>query len=355
MSIESIFPVPKLLNMQSIGLDISDRSVKYVSLKKTKNSVRINTYGRQEIPAGIVESGKIINKDALAEIIRSIVKKEKIPFTRVALPEEQIYLFTLSMPKVDPKEVATAIELSLEEHIPIAPHESVYDYDLIKEDKEGYHFSVIATPFAAINSYIELLEESGVTPLSFELEACSLARAVFPQGSTDTVMLVDLGATRTGISIVDSGSVVLTQTVEIGGYNVTKSLEKNLKIKEEEAEKLKREFGMNFHEGKESYLEAMAGVLSAIRDEINKVYIYWHTHAEEKQQNNKIKKIILCGGESLLKGFPEYISSSMGIPAELGNPWKNITDFSDYIPELSLEESVGYGTAIGLALGDFET
>ena len=77
MSIESIFPVPKLLNMQSVGLDISDRSVKYVSLKKTKNSVRINTYGRQEIPAGIVESGKIINKDALAEIIRSIVKKEK--------------------------------------------------------------------------------------------------------------------------------------------------------------------------------------------------------------------------------------------------------------------------------------
>ena len=65
----------------------------------------------------------------------------------------------------------------------------------------------------------------------------------------------------------------------------------------------------------------------------------------------KIKKILLCGRGSNLKGLPEFIFSELRIPTELANPWINILpEKTIRIPKIPFKDSLGYTTALGLAL-----
>ncbi len=353
MQKRNFFSPPKKLLFPSFGLDLSDRSIKYVEIKNTRKGPRLGKYGREKINPGILQSGKILDSKALKEIFKKLKEKIDISYVRVSLPEEQVYLFSLKIPRVSPKEVETSIELSLEEHIPIPVTDVVFDYELIKEDENNLYFVVVASSADMINSYLELFEGTGFFPLSFELEAQAIARAIISDEEKGSSMIVDVGETRTGLCVVDGNKVVMASTVDIGGASLTNLIKTKLSVSSEAAEKWKREFGLEIHDEAPMLPEIIMGSLSAIRDEINKLYVYWQTHKDENDdKRSPITKIYLCGGESALKGFPEYLESSLGVPVLLGNPWQNVTDMSNYIPEIGQKDALAYATAIGLALGD---
>ena len=98
-SFNKFFPTPDFLATLSFGLDISDDSLKFVELISTKNDIRINKYGKRKIPPGTIESGKIINKEKIENLLLSLKKDYGIKFARVSIPENQVYLFKLILPK----------------------------------------------------------------------------------------------------------------------------------------------------------------------------------------------------------------------------------------------------------------
>ncbi len=341
------------MKLRSVGFDLSDRSIKFVELKETKHGFVLGKYGRETVPPGILQSGKIIDKEKLKNIIKSLHGKTTTPYVRMALPEEQVYLFSIRLPKSKPKEVETAIELSLEDNIPIPAQDAVFDYECVKEDKDHMDFVVVASPRQTIEDYVSMFDGTGFIPLSFELEAQAIARSIVKDKTAGVVMVVDIGETRTGISVIEDGHVVLASTVEIGGASLTDLIQKKLGVSRESAEKWKKEFGLESHNEAPELPETIMGSLSALHDEINKAYVYWHNHKDENEEKRgAISSIFLCGGESALPGLPQYLSSTMGVSVSLGNPWVNITDLSSYVPEINQKDSLAYATAIGLALAE---
>ena len=67
----------------------------------------------------------------------------------------------------------------------------------------------------------------------------------------------------------------------------------------------------------------------------------------QNQANKKIDKILLCGGNASLKGLESILSKKLKIETQKGNPWTNA---KLKILPASLSDSLGYTTAIGLAL-----
>lgn len=67
----------------------------------------------------------------------------------------------------------------------------------------------------------------------------------------------------------------------------------------------------------------------------------------------KINRIVLCGEGSNLSGIAEYLETSMMMNVIHANPWINISNMEISVPEMSFEESLGYVTVLGLALGDY--
>ena len=354
-SYSRFFPVPKFLEMPSFGLDVSDESVKYIELIKTKSGVRVNRYGEEKIPAGVIESGKIKNPKKMEEILVSLREKEGLKSVRVSLPEEQVYLFNLKLEKLGLENIRERIELSLEEYIPIPAQDAIFDYELLSEDEQNLKLQIAAIPKNVIEDYLSVFRNSRISANSFELEAQAIARAVIKRGDLETYMIVDFGKKRTGIFIVSKGIVIFTSTLDVGGAMITNMIKKNFKISFEEAEKKKIECGLRRNATNTEIFSVLLNGVSILRDEILKHFLYWHTHKDEEGKDRPpIKKVILCGGDSNLTGLSEYFSVSMKTNVEMANVWINITETEKYIPEMDFNLSLAFAAALGLALGDFE-
>src|SRR3989338_45854 len=350
MNFASIFPIPKYLTLSAVGLDISDRSIRILGLKNTRNGLEVFTYGQELIEEGILSQGKIIQPELLKNYLIKIKKQYGIEFARVSLSEEQVYLFNLEIPKMEPSEIRTSVELQLEDHILISAAESYMDYNIISQNAKTYLLQVAAIPIKIVDQYFGIFDEVGIVPTCLELESQALVRAIIPKKDKITYMVVDYGSSRTGMSFVQDGVIVYTTTVPLGGIDQTNKIKDSLKITYEEAEKMKRQFGILSNTS--NVYDIILPSVSALRDEIYKHFIYWNTHKEEGGiEHHSVRKIILCGGTYNLPGLTDYLSASMQMPVELANVWSNVTDFSKYIPPINREESVAYATAIGLALG----
>jgi type IV pilus assembly protein PilM len=348
------FPAPRFLSMPSCAIDISDQSIKYGELISTSSGLAIGRYGQERIPDGAIVSGKIQQPALLVGVLKALRQRQHLTFIRVSLPEEQMYLFNLVLPILPYKQIRETILLQLEEHIPISAVDAEFDYKIIRTFGEQMIVQVVATPTTLIDSYLSVFNEAGLVPLSFELEAQAIARAVCNVNDPSAIMIVDFGETRTGISIAYQGQALFTSTFDMGGKRLTEVVAKNFGVSFEEAEKMKRTFGIA-GSGKENELFlAMLSGLSVMRDEIEKDYQYWHNHpGEDGEPRPKIEKIILCGGDANLAGIAEYLSGSLKIPVDHANTWKNIIDIKETIPEMPFEESLSYVTVLGLCLGDF--
>jgi len=257
----------------------------------------------------------------------------------------------LRLPSMKYSDIRGSIELVLEEHVPIKANEAIFDYDIVKEDQSFINVSVCAVPKSLVDGYLEALSGSGIIPVAFEIEAHSIARALIPAGSLGTFMTVDFGKTRTGIAIVSEGVVQFTSTVPIGGGVLTDLIMKTLNVSYDEAVKIKHEKGIDSNNAEDNLSTLLMSTVAVIRDEINRHQSYWQGHTDEYgNRRPDIEKIYLCGGESNMVGFLEYLSSGVASPVELANALTNVNTLDNYIPEINFSDSLRYATALGLAL-----
>ena len=147
---------------------------------------------------------------------------------------------------------------------------------------------------------------------------------------------------------------MFTSTVDVGGVILNNMIQKNFKISFEEAEKMKKKFGLQRNSVNKELFSVLLNSVSILRDEIEKHFLYWHTHLDEDEKERpSIKKIILCGGDSNLIGIAEYFSVSIKCKVDIANVWVNVFNLENEIPDINFDKSLTYATALGLALGDF--
>lgn len=356
--VESLFPTPKFLRMPSVGLDISDKSIRFLGFRNERGGLRIDRYAERQLPPGIVEAGKIKDARKMKEALVALKEEYGLEFVRVSLPEEQAYLFEMRTPRVKKQDIKESVALQLEEYAPLKATEAVFDYELVRETSDSYILQVSAYPEPLAASYADIFLGSGLVPMSFEIEAQAIARAVTPKHNKGTSMIVDFGQTRSGIAIISEGIVVFASTVEIGGARITEAIAQKLSLSLVDAERLKREYGLvrERRNGKADIFPIVLSNVATLRDEINKHFVYWHTHRlGESGVRRPIEKIVLSGSGANLRGFPEYLARSMRVRVEVGDVWSNVAMPDTYLPVITRRESLAYATAIGLALGDMRS
>lgn len=345
------FPPPQFLQMPAVGLDISDTSMRFIELVEKRKAFVIGRFGERAIPRGIIESGEVKKPADLRALFASLKKEYGLDFVTMALPEEKAYLFDMHLPKMKQNDIRGAIELGLEEHVPLRADEALFDYDIEKETENGIEVSVSVVPRSLVDGYLEAFSGSGITPIAFEIEAQSLARAVVPEGDKHSYMIVDFGRTRTGIAVVSEGTVEFTSTILVGGDSLTEAIAKNMNISYDEAEKIKREKGISGITENEDLSLALMSAVSILRDEVVKQQTYWQTHNDDYgKKRPTIQKVYLCGGDSNLAGFAEYLAQGLSVPVELANTLVNVNTLDEYVPEISFSDSLRFATALGLAL-----
>lgn len=354
------------LNLPAFGLDISDFSLKFADLKKKKNDLFLSSFGRAPIPAGVMERGEIKKPEELIRVLKLTLEEAKgralkTNFVVASLPEEHAFIRVIQLPKMSLSEVAQAVQWESEANIPM-PLESVYlDYQILPQTQEGLdHFDILiaAAPKDLVSSYLNVFLESGLKPVALEVESIAIVRALLKNTISDQpVLIVDFGASSVSFIIFSGSAVRFTTTVSISGRLLNEIIAKKIIVSLAEAEKLKNSVGLDKTQYEGKIAAALSAPLNAMITHIKTYLEFYLEHGEHDHgvQQGGIKKIIICGGEASLPGLVNFLSLEMKMPVELSNPWINILKPPlKEIPELSFEHSLGYTTALGLALRGIE-
>jgi len=365
------------LKPETFGLDISDLSLKIVKLKKKKGSLSLVSFGEKEIPQGIIKEGEIKDEKLLVEIIKKAVseaKGEKIETNYIiaSLPEEKAFLQVIQMPRLPEPDLRSAVIFEAENYIPFPIEEVYLDSQIVPPTVDKIdHLDVLiaALPRKIIDSYCFCFKAAGLIPKVLEIESLAIARSLIKNEiSPLPLLLIDLGATRTSFIIFSGYSLRFTTSVSISSRKFTEAVSRNLKIDFNEADELKRKYGLGGFQvklevGEEKsekrvensrIFEALLPILSDLVEEIEKYLIFYQTHDSHEHltpNGRGIEKILLSGSGANLKGLGGFLSRELRIPVELANPWINILpEPLKEVPELNYQESLGYTTALGLAL-----
>ena len=354
------------LKPEAFGLDISDLSLKIVKIKKKKGILGLASFGEAEIKPGVIREGEIKDEEALAKIVKeaiSKVKGEKLKtkYAIVSLPEEKAFLQVIQMPKLSEEDLKSAVIFEAENYIPLPIEEVYLDFQIVQPlSNHSDHLDVLiaALPKKIVNPYVNSLKKTGLAPKILEIESFAISRALIKNTvSPIPILLIDFGATRTSFIIFSGYSLRCAFSIPVSSQKFSDAISQVLEVDLKEAERLKLKYGLRGREKNEEakrIFEALIPSLTDLTEQIKKHISYYQTHAVHEHlppDGKGISKVFLCGGGANLKGLTDFLSMELKIPVELGNPWINILPKTlKEVPELSYEKSLGYTTALGLAL-----
>lgn len=347
-----IFFTPSYLKIPAFGLDLSDRSFKYASFKKSSAGVRLGAWGSGEIPEGIIRLGELHKVNDLAVILAEKLKHMKLRYAVVSLPEERGFVRDIRLPMMSGEDIHSALEFKLSEHIPLKPEEAIFDYEVVPHT-HAQHIDVVvyAFPRELLGKYVNLCAKINILPVAFELEAHGIARAALSPSLDYSVLLADFGATHVSFMVVYRGVVYFTATIDVAGFELDRAIVEHMKVSYEEAEKLKKGTGLMGRDARgEAMRQSLIPVVKKIVNEMKRHIDFWQSHNKE---TGPVKELVLTGADSNLYGLTDFIYDELQIPVRLANVWDNVHLPTHYVPEIHFNDSLGFAGAIGLAMRSF--
>lgn len=366
-----IFPTLFKITPEPFGLDLSDESIKIAKLSKRKGGLLLENFGEAPLPSGVMEEGVIVSPaeilKALEDLLRGLgILPHKNAYAACSLPEPKTYVRVVQLPKVKEGEIKEAIQWEIEANVPLPLKDLYFDWEIIPplhpspplgagQRAEHLDILVSAVSRSLVDSYIALFGKARLRPFSFEPESVALSRALVRGGIAEKpVLIVDLGQTRTNCMIYAGAGLRFTSSIQISGNGMTENVKRALGVSREEAERLKKEVGLD-REKDGRVFEAVLPALTALKDQIREYMDFFAGHVTHIHDGKfGVTNILLAGGGASLKGLTTYLSLSLGVPVMRADPWRNILASPlKETPKLPHEESIRYGTVLGLALQPF--
>jgi type IV pilus assembly protein PilM len=352
-------------NDSAVGIDIGSSSIKVVEIKKKKGKVILETYGMISLGTyAETDIGRVTNLPAekISEALKEVLKQSGVVTnsSAVALPVQSSLIFSVDLPpQIKEGEIASIIPTEARKYIPVPITEVSLDWFLIPEKEPSFEdvnnpeislmpaqkkeVLVIAVQNDAISKYRSIVSQGNLDVGFFEVEIFSSIRSNL-EHELSLVLLVDLGASRTKLSLIEFGIVKSFHTIPRGGADITDSISKSLNIPFTKAEEKKKEFGLYGDPVEKDLVNIIKTHTDYIFSETNNVLLSY-----EKKHGKTISKVIFTGGGAMLKGLKEVATNNFKAEVEVGNPFSKVVT-----PEFlqKVLESIGpeFGVAVGLAL-----
>ena len=334
------------------GFDIGRSSIKIMQINQVNKQSVVSGYGTVNFDSSAIEDGVIIDPETIIKasyelIENNIVGKITTKRAAVSLPNAHSFSRVIALPKMNQKDLASAVQLEVDQSIPLPIDELYYDFSItqILEDG-GIEVQIVACPKEIVDSYLVVFEALGLEIALVESNISAVTRIVVHAEAHDvSTLIVDIGSTACDLSIYDGSAIRATGTVDCSGERITKHIADALDVSLQQAHSIKTRYGLELSKKQDKIIKAVEPELNKLVNEIRKVMRYF---ADRDSKGNPIGQIIILGGGANLPGLSTYITDRTRVPARLCAPWNNIS-FGKLQAPHELETTL-YTTASGLSM-----
>lgn len=305
-----------------LGVDIGTTSIKICVLKDSKDGPKIECIDKRTFNEPLLNDGYIINNAFVADELREMVTQNNVKTREAAcaLSSYSVISKKVAMPFLGEGELENSIGVEVESVIPFPLKDIYYSYYTIgvaEEKQDMVDVQVVAAKKEIIDGYIKTFTMAGLNLDLVDVDifcVTNLIETIYPQEDL-AVVVADIGAAVTNIAIIKGERIEFTREILVGGQYLTTQIEKSAKLTREEAETKKLAGNGDISDLFEDFIFNMASEISKT------INFYTSTKTREK-----IDKVYLTGGTSLLPGLKETIEENTKIDVEFINPFLYVSE-----------------------------
>jgi len=363
-SLSNIFSSDKA-STSALGIDIGSSSIKVVQLKKKQGKAVLETYGAISLgPYANTDIGTVTNlgTEDVSRALVDLMKESNVTIHSgaMSIPSSSVLIFTIYLPqnKETESNLSSIIPIEARKYIPVPISEVSLDWFVIPKEAEVFENDLskqsssvqesktevlcVVIHNEILSKLQEVLTKTELKTDSFEIEIFSNIRSSLGHDLAPT-LLMDFGASKTKLSIIEAGIVRLFHVVNKGSQDITNNISQSLGVPFKEAENLKRKVGLDANiDSKVSEIAKLS--IDFILSDTNSVVL-----AYEKKYNKNISKVIMTGGGSALRGLMEYASLSFHTEVVYSNPFSKV-EAPAFLEPILEKSGPEFSVAIGLAL-----
>jgi len=339
-----------------LGIDIGDSSLKMVELKKKNRQIYLSNYAFSE-NTNQVNFTKLEDINYLAQAINKVRKEAGIKAVRAtaSLPTFAVFSSIINVNSTDKKRLVEAVNEEAKKVIPLPLEEMTLDWKIIPDENgktrlEGnLRVFLTGSPKKLVRKYIDIFRAAKLELASLETETFSLVRSLVGDDKA-TVMIVEIGANSTDLSIVKESIPVLNRSLEVCGSTLTKVLSEKMGLSFAQAEQFKLDLSLALNaDSREELPQLLAKTLEPIVTEIQYMLDFFNS----QNSDHRVEKIILSGGGAMLLNLADYLTKRLNLKVIIGDPWNRVRYPEELRPVLS-EIGPRLAAAIGLAMREIQ-
>jgi len=199
-------------------------------------------------------------------------------------------------------------------------------------------------------------EDAGVAVDGLVVQALASGLSVLNQGEMDlTTVLIDIGGGTTDVGVFRRGTLAHSAVIPLGGDHVTQDISQLLRIPPEEAERVKRRYGVALPDladrdvvlevANPSYTASISTfeLAQVIKPRVAEILDLVRSNIEQKMGALELLagNVVVTGGASLMPGLDQVATERFRLPVRVGKP-EGVSGLVDVVA------SPAHATAVGL-------
>jgi type IV pilus assembly protein PilM len=336
-----------------LGLDIGSSTIKVAEMDVSGRSITLSNFAMIPTPPQCISQGQVLNPDALASSIQSLVLtiKSKRKNLATGMWGTSVIIKRITMPRVDSKILDEQVRFEAEQYIPFDINGISLTHKVLttNSNPETMDVLLIAAQNEILFKYVEAISLSQLNCSIVDVNSFALANcfeANYGAMPAETIGLMNFGSETTNFVVIHSGEVIFCRDIGIGGFSFTNEIHKNL--------------GVNIPEAEAFKISAVVG--REVPGEVHSIITSETERVVEEIQNSfdffsasngdlKIGRFFYSGGSSQMTSMVQQIQKATNIAFETFNPFLNIKINHKKI-DRSFVSQLSYfaPTAMGLAL-----
>ena len=331
------------------GLDITDKSINFITLSFRKNTVFLEDFNYTLI------------QNNTADTLRDFIAEHKLASMgsiAAAFTDKEVISRVIDFPVLEEADLDRAIENEIEKYIPFKKNDAFFDYQIIGRVDERLSLFLVAVRKDIVEKQFEILKQAGIRNIFIGSKNTSTINCMHFNHTDlfkdNITALIDVSENTTMINIIARQKILFSRQLSIGMHNIDASIIRKNRIAPDMVGHFKNKINLESEAAQAGDMlgeitDTVKVVLDIMLTEIDHSLRFFSTH--HRQQ---VSTLVLNGEILTLQGIVPYLEKILHLRTIAGDNFHKInTDKIARRAEEFEKQRPYFSSSVGLALRGF--